>query len=122
MHMGHDESTRDVSTPILVVGICVALLTWLVPLVAYLSWDGAVPGEEVLMWCIVWPLVYGVGLAFSRIISRALDLKTAAWAFGAPNGPAPRWAHLSVQLIFCTGLPATVLFHMVIGLITTGRS
>ncbi len=113
--MAADEPTRKLSKPMLAIGGCVASLAWLMPIAGYLVWDVG-PREDVVIWSIAWPFVYAGAVSFTLAINRMLDLKASAWVFGVPEGPAPRWAHMTVQVLTFVCLPSTVFLAMVGGI------
>lgn len=120
-HMSEPQSTRRISKPLLMAGVVLAAIAWILPLLGFLPHtEKAVATGELYVWMVAWPAVYCVGVGFVLLARRFLDLRTTAFMFGAPNGPAPRWAHLCLQLVCFTGPPISIILSIFNALLSGG--
>ena len=106
---------------LLIVGIVLAVVAWLIPvLVGSPHPHKEIDASAVVLWLVAWPFVYGVVAATVFAFRRFLDSRFCAPVFGSPEGPAPRWVHLTMQCVLFTGPPVSILGSFVSVLLGDG--
>lgn len=101
--------------PVLIVGALAAVGVWCLSLAGFISTSGETK-SEALLFVIAWPVVYVVAVLFLIAMLSLLDGEITTKVFGKHT----RALGFLAQLCVLIGLPGTLLYHMILGMMGKG--